>query len=31
LVRHFIDGYTEREIAADDGVSAQAIWKRIAK
>jgi hypothetical protein len=31
LVRHFIDGYTEREIALDEGVSVQAIWKRIAK
>ena len=31
LVRHFIDGYTEREIAAGEGVSIQAIWKRIAK
>lgn len=31
LVRHFIDGYTEREIAVDEGVCVQAIWKRIAK
>ncbi len=31
LVRHFIDGYTERDIAAEEGVSVQAIWKRIAK
>jgi hypothetical protein len=31
LVRHFIDGYTERGIAADEGVSVQAIWKRVAK
>jgi len=31
LVRHFIDGYTERDIAIDEGVSVQAIWKRIAK
>jgi hypothetical protein len=31
LVRHFIDGYAEREIAADEGVGVQAIWKRIAK
>jgi DNA-directed RNA polymerase specialized sigma24 family protein len=31
LVRHFIDGYTERDIAADEGVSVPAIWKRIAK
>lgn len=31
LVRHFIDGYTEGEIAADENVSVQAIWKRIAK
>lgn len=31
LVRHFIDGYTERDIAADVGVSVAAIWKRIAK
>lgn len=31
LVRHFIDGYAERDIAIDEGVSVQAIWKRIAK
>jgi hypothetical protein len=31
LVRHFIDGYTEREIAIDEGVGVAAIWKRIAK
>jgi hypothetical protein len=31
LVRHFIDGYTEGEIAVGEGVSVQAIWKRIAK
>jgi len=31
LVRHFIDGYAERDIAFDEGVSVQAIWKRIAK
>src|ERR1700722_6774250 len=31
LVRHFIDGYTEREIAIDEGVCVQAIWKRVAK
>lgn len=31
LVRHFIDGYTEREIAIDEGVCVQAVWKRIAK
>jgi hypothetical protein len=31
LVRHFIDGYTEREIAADEDVCVQAIWKRVAK
>lgn len=31
LVRHFIDGYAEGEIAADEGVGVQAIWKRIAK
>lgn len=31
LVRHFIDGYMERDIAANEGVSVQAIWKRVAK
>jgi hypothetical protein len=31
LVRHFIDGYTEREIAADEDVCVQAIRKRVAK
>jgi DNA-directed RNA polymerase specialized sigma24 family protein len=31
LVRHFIDGYTERDIAIDEGVSVQAIWKRTAR
>jgi DNA-directed RNA polymerase specialized sigma24 family protein len=31
LVRHFIDGCKERDIAADEGVSVAAIWKRTAK
>ena len=31
LVRHLIDGYPIREIATDEGVCVQAIWKRIAK
>jgi hypothetical protein len=31
LVRHFIDGYPLRAIAADEGVCVQAIWKRISK
>jgi DNA-directed RNA polymerase specialized sigma24 family protein len=31
LIRHFIDGYAERDIAIAEGVCVQAIWKRIAK
>jgi hypothetical protein len=31
LVRHLIDGYPLLEIATDEGVCVQAIWKRIAK
>ncbi len=31
LVRHFLDGYPVRQIAADEGVCAAAVWKRMAK